>query len=525
MAGSRRQRLFGPDEIGSRISRHGIAWNDGLGNGLFESLLIDRKYGLGHTLEAPAVPMEAPFLDTEWPAFEEAYRRRLARVLARLQEAEGVYGHPLVRRESGLCVLWWQEMPLALFARALRRAPDAVGEDLIAAIGCGAPPIEPATARDRAALARFWSFIRRRQGRVLEFASTVLREALGDGTKIVGNLHELPLHDMAALGRTFDHPGLAMRPALLSDEVMLRHYIAYWTQLFRDLTGRPPMVSVRVNLLAAGCRFMPSANLIRRWYDQTVRHGAGGYYFWTRDYPSDLHHDPYDGPIPGNPDPSALPTVRWDTSLEMLGLLAGRKRFRPPAAQVAVLVPLEAALLHRREWRRIYAAFAAGAEARIHTGFVSDSSIARDGVPRHVRVLAAPALEFVSPALREGLEAFTGAGGLLLTADNSCGDGDGNPAPPVAGAEELGTDLFDVFPLDRPATAEDLARLSGAIAERVARTEADACSWVFDVCCENLPSAETTPPRPADPDIRFDHCFYQHSSNWILPYLRAEDSR
>jgi hypothetical protein len=42
-AGFRRGQLFGPDEIGEHFRSLGIAFNDGLGNGLYESLLINRK--------------------------------------------------------------------------------------------------------------------------------------------------------------------------------------------------------------------------------------------------------------------------------------------------------------------------------------------------------------------------------------------------------------------------------------------------------------------------------------------------
>ena len=522
MSGVRREHLFGPEKIGSLIARVGAQWNDSLGNGLAEALLIDRKYGFRHALEAPRLGFVMPFLEGELPAFEEYYRKRVARMAERLKELEPLYGAPLVGREEGQCILCTHETPLSLFWNACQRDEDEVKRELVEAVGRDTVPFEPAAPADRAALARFWSWVRRKHAQVLAFEAGALREGLGEGTRIIGNSHELPPLDLQTLGESFDAVGLAVRPALMEDDVLLRHYVSHYTQLVHDLSGKRPAVSVRVNLLGAGARFMPAAGLIRRWYDQAVRHGAGEFYFWTRDYPSDVKTNPYDGCIPGNPDPSTIPAVRWQATLDALGLLVRRRRFKTPPADVVILVPTESGLLHRLEWRRIYAAFAACAEARVHAGFVSDAAVARDGVPSGVKLLVAPVLEFVGPELREKIEGFTASGGALLCGDERCWDAEGGEAAPLAGAHVVKSGTFDTFPLEGQASLDALKRSTEWVKGEVVKREIDARSWVHDVVCENLPPGDGPGLREGDASVEFEHWLYEHSSNWILPYVRRE---
>ena len=519
IAGFQRRNLFGPDEIGEQISKRSIVWNDGLGNGLYESLRIDRKYGLKHVLEAPVLGFKLPYLSQDWPEFKTLYPREVGRFLADLTELEPVYGGPLARSGDRLMVLWCQHYPLSLFAEAYLRDPSATEGDLEKEIGCPDLPIRPRTRIERAILAKFMTIARRRQAALTDYQAGVLRSAMGEGLKIAANPHELPPLDMALQGQIYDYPAVAIRPLLLDDDLFLRHYIAYFTQFFRDLTARPPMVSVRMNLSAASPRFVPSANLIRHWYDQAVRHGAGGFYFWTRDYPYADTPGIYDGPMPGNPDPSVEGRERWQVVIDQLGLLAARQRFEPPAAQVAILVPDESALLLREDWRRIYAAFSALAEARVHAGFLSDRKICATGVPAGVRLLLAPALEFVSPALRARLEEFTARGGSLLLADINVSDQDGHPVPELRGARPLPAGQLEVFPLGRMAQAADLQNLAQILGRAVLDSGADSQSWLFDVCCGNLPISQVSLLRPPQPGLRFDPWLYEHGSPWIVPYL------
>ena len=103
ISGFRRENSFGPDEIGALVARHGIAWNDGLGNGMLESLYIDRKHGFSHTLEAPYIGFPLPFLDAEARGFAKMYAGRVSRMMQRLKELERVYGRPLAGQANGMC--------------------------------------------------------------------------------------------------------------------------------------------------------------------------------------------------------------------------------------------------------------------------------------------------------------------------------------------------------------------------------------------------------------------------------------
>jgi hypothetical protein len=519
IAGFQRRAIFGPDEIGEQIARRSIAWNDGLGNGLYESLRIDRKYGLKHVLEAPTLGFKLPYLPQDWETFEKTYSKEVERFVTDLRELEPIYGEPLAESGDRMMVLWCQHYPLSLFAEAYSRDPEAVKTDLIKEIGIPNIPVHPKDSSERAALAKFMSLVRRRQANTEEYQAAVLRRVMGNGLRIVANPHELPPLDMELQGKVYDYPAIAIRPLLVDDDVMLRHYVAYFTQFCHDLTGKPPMVSIRMNLSAASPRFVPTPNLIRHWYDQAVRHGAAAFYFWTRDYPYSDDPSVYDGPMPGNPDPSAIGKERWQAVIDQLGLLAGRQHFVPPTPEVAIIVPNESALLFRQEWRRIYAVYSALSEAKIHTGFISDREIAGSGVPLGVKLLLAPAMEFVSEALRKGFETFTARGGILLVSDLPLADETGSGSVSISGVRPLDPAKMEIFPLSHKAELADLQQLSETLIKEVRQAGADTQSWVFDVSCANLPPSEIGLLRKAEPDLRFDPWLYEHGSAWIMPYL------
>lgn len=517
IAGFRRRDTFGPDEIGQLISGRGIPWNDSLGNGLYESLLIDRKYGLYHTLEAPILGFDLPFLDEEWESFKAFYPTLMPRFQADLREMEAVYHGPLAADGRKLIVLWGREYPLSLFVKAYDRDPEAVKAELKREIGAELPPIDPQTPQERAALTRFWMLARARQARVLEYQAQVLRETLGDDTLIITNIHELPPHDMEAQARAFDYPAVAIRPLLIADDLVRRYTIAYFAQFYHDLTGKPPIVSVRMNLSAATPQIIPTGNLIRSWYDQAVRHGAGAFYFWTRDYPTIAGS--YDGPIPGNPVASTLPEDRWETSLDVLGKAATHRRFNVPEAEVGIFVPNESALMHRAEWRQLYSCFSVGCEARIHTRFISDRQILSDGIPTNLKVMLIPVLEFVSADLRAKLEAFASAGGLLLVADGVLFDSAGDPADGLNGASPLDNRFGTVIPLGKPGELAELQAAADALAALIEPSGADPQAWVFDVTLENLPPSDVSLLREQDEQTQFEPWQYEHGSEWIMPYI------
>ncbi|MFW6116796.1 MAG: hypothetical protein ACOC6F_03625, partial [bacterium] len=510
---------FGPDEIGSLLRQHRIPWNDGLGNGLYESLRIDRKYGLKHTLEAPIFGFEAPFVDGKWQQFRERYSQEVIQLASDVLELESVYGGPLGRRGARLMVLWTREYPLAHFLRAYQRNQESVSRELRRVIGRPLPPVRPEDPRQEATLTRFWAYVRHRQGRVTECQARVLREILGGGLKLAANTHELPPLDMASQKRAFDYPAVAIRPMLISDPLYLKYYAAYFTQLYRDLCGKPPMVSVRVNLSAATPLFIPRASLIRHWYDQAVRHGAGAFYFWTRDFPTDCNPASYDGPIPGNPVGSTLPEERWRVSLEMLGHLATHRVFRVPPAEVMILVPWDSALLHRAEWRRLYAAFSACMEAGVHTRFISDRRVSKRGIPETTRLILAPVLKFVAPSLRSALTAFAGGKGTVLLTREALYDTAGQGRSALPGATILPKELFGFFPVGGRSSVAALDRAAAWVRHEVEQRGIDDVGWVFDITCGSLPPSSVSQLREADPELTFEPWQYEHGSQWIMPYV------
>ena len=194
VAGLRRRQIFGPDEIGTLFRHRAIPWNDGL----YESLRIDRKYGLKHVLEAPIMGFQAPFLEEEWAAFRERYPREVLRFMADLLEVEAIYGGPLARRGDRMLGLWTRDYPLSHFARAYKRAPARISALLEEVADRSLPPLASTEPADRLALTRFWSFVRRQHGRVVRYQVQVLLALMGKGLKIVANPHELPVLDMAA---------------------------------------------------------------------------------------------------------------------------------------------------------------------------------------------------------------------------------------------------------------------------------------------------------------------------------------
>lgn len=520
LAGFRRRKEFGPDEIGALFRARDIAWSDGLGNGLYESLLICRKYGLGHVLEAPILGFPLPFLEGEWEDFTQAYRDYLGRFVEDLKTMEQIYGGKFTGAGQKFIVLWQKDYPLSFFLRAYQRSPKEVCRELVNAIGMERLPITPQTPAERAALMRFWNWVREKQARLAAVQADVLREVLGSGIQVIANPHELPVLDFDGQARAFDIPSVAVRPLLLDDGLMLRQYMAYYAQLYHDLTEKRPMVSVRMNLSAATPMFVPGGSLIRHWYDQAVRHGAGSFYFWTRDYPCNDDPSTYDGPIPGNPVAATLPMERWETSLDILGQLSTHKRFRQPEAEVYILIPTDSALLNRAEWRRIYTAFSVLAERRVFTRFIADRKIEREGIPAHVRLLIAPELEFLSTQLQEKLETYLQAGGRLVVTQDAFFDRAGEPIKALAKAQVVDRRLFDAFPLGRPGDEKVYRQAEETLAEVVASTGCDTKDWVFEVCCDNLPPTDLRWLRPQDPDVYFAPWLYEHGSEWIMPYLQ-----
>lgn len=524
IGGFRRNDMYGPNEIGSKFRDLRFAWNDGLGLGCYESLLINRKFGLNQVFEAPAFGFDLPFLEEEFPKFQQDYFVVVQRMKARVQEMSAVYGEDLLARKKALSVIINRHTPLQLFSDALVRDLEGVKSELKKAIGQELPPVDPKTPQERLVQSKFWSLIREKHGCILEIKMDVLRKVLGSQIEefvILGNYHELPYFDMDYFGKVYDYPAVAVRPLLLEDDLMLKHYNAYFTQLFANLTGKPPIVSIRVNLSAAGCRFVPDENLIREWYNQAVRHGAGGFYKWPRDYPMDMSN-PYDGPMSGNPEPNTWPKKRWEGSLKAISMAVSHQRFVPPKAEVAILVPQSSALLHRQEWRRIFAVFSACAEERIFTRFLADKKVETDGIPKNVKALIVPVLEFASDALQEAFTIFTAHGGKIYISDGDVYDAGAKEKVILVGVKPLEPGLLDVFPLGGKGLPGKLEKVAKAMRQVVVESCADDLGWVFGIGLSSLPETIVTDLRPEDESIKFEHWMYEHGSNWLVPFINDD---
>ncbi len=523
IGGFRRMHAYGPDEIGRKFQEMRFVWNDGLGMGHYESMLINRKFGLNQVFEAPSFGFGMPFLEGEYPRFRQQYRQIVERMRSRVQEMSAVAGEDLLARPKGVCVSISRHTPLQLFFDAIERDPEGVTAELLVAIGQEMPPVTPETPQERLIQNRFWAFIREKHGRILEIKMEVLRDVLGSGMGeflVLGNYHELPYFDMEYFSRVYDYPAVATRPLLLEDDLMLRYYNAYFVQLFHDLAGKPPIVSLRVNLSAAGCRFVPDENLIREWYNQAIRHGAGGFYKWPRDYPMDMS-DPYDGPMMANPEANTWPEKRWEGSLEAISMATTHKRFVQPDAEVAILVPKQGALLHRAEWRRIYSAFSACAEEKIFVNFLHEPK-AVAGIPAQVKALIVPVLEFVSDELKSALDGFAARGGKLYLGSAGLLDGEAENPVTLEGAALLEEGLLEIFPLDGQSDPARLAKAAQAMREVVTESGADDLSWVYGIGLSSLPPTDVTDLRPGDESIVFEHWMYEHGSNWLVPFINDD---
>lgn len=502
LAGFRCGEIFQPDEIGALLREKNIYLNDGLADNLGESLMIDRKYGLSLVLQAPAHNLQAPFLLSELSEYEKAYRKVVVKHKIEIEKLELENGCSLRDRQGKrLMVLMLPEYPLAIFARGWNNNPVEVSEELYKEIGLLAPIIRPKTSQERSSMVRFWNLLRRRWVEALEIHAKILREEFGRDLRLLANYHELPPLDMQEMSRVYDIPAIALRPLLVDDEMMQRHYVAYFIQLAHDLMGKSPYVSLRTNLSAASPRYVPASSEIRRWYDQAVRHGAGGFHFWTVDYPTTDLPGEYMGVMLCNPEKNTLPTERWETNLDILSLLATHKRFLPPQGEVAILVPTESALLDRKGWRKIFSAFSACAEARIHIRFVSDRSFEKR-LPENLRLLIMPLLEFISPELRCKLSEFTQSGGVLLGAYDQLFDHAGNPNAELEAVIKIDHQSFDIFPLtDIPNPLYSLQRSAAFLRREIESRMIDDQSWVFDFCCENLLPTDMVSLRDSEPSI------------------------
>lgn len=531
IGGFRREGVFGADEIASALVHAGIRYADGVGNGLLESLLLCRKYGIWPTFEAPALGFELPFAKADFPAFLRFYRRKLLAMRDHLRTVEHVLGRKLVGRKHQPWLLWLRYSPLALYAYALDKNAKEIRREMLAEIGMEAAPAAGGSAADRAEVARFWAYVRRRHAELLlEMARLFREEIVGEGL-ILGNMHANPIVDYATIGMAFDHPGVAVRPTYLDDPATAESTVAFTVQLFRELTGKAPIVSVRTNLLSAGSRYIPGRNLVKRWYGAALRSGAAGFYLWPRDYPGGDDGTGYDGPMPGHPDPSARGRERWDDQLGTLARMGDCRTFIPPESEVGLLTSWRT--FGTDEWLKAFQVFALLSGTRVRCRFQEAESLetGAQSLSRY-RLLVVPTLPFCSDALFVRLGDYLGAGGVVLSGQRSLAACDefGRPRRAslrlrrLSSFEHLAGQAWYEPALTKAGPSEASAELGAALHGLCAALRVPRGEWVYDLTVDNLAGSLGRLPRfdalAPSPTLTLEHYLYEHSSNWILPEYR-----
>lgn len=543
MGGFRRQNIFGPCEAADMIAAAGVNYADGLGEGLFEHLLLCRRTGVQPIFEVPTMGMPLPFLASELPRFESLYRRHVLEYRDWIQRAETVYGHPCLTRPGHPWILYLPVTPLMLFQLSADRKPEETAGELRDHAGVSrltAAPIDPPA---RAGQARAWAFIRRRHMEVLAVVARVFREIAAPEGLLVGNMHTLPIVDYQGMGEVFDHPGVAARSGYIAAPALRAPYMGYSVRLFSDLSGRLPIMSVRINTLVSGTRFIPGPDTIRAWFDTALRHGVAGFYYWTMDYPS--REGQYFGSLPGNPDPSTRGPERWHALLDCFRDIAPARPFVPPASTVALLVADE--VLDIAGWRRVLGCFTELELAKIYTNLIPARKIVADrSTLNETRMLVVPALPFASDAMVEALEDYVQIGGTLVLADRCFApyDLDGRPRRPPFGLTENQRHGRDA--IDRPVgkgrvvasaapglgTAIDAGDMDAALANAVQQWQRIASAvpleqehWMYRINAANLrrltgeaPSDEA--PKP-EPNVEPKAYLYEHSSPLIIPHINS----
>lgn len=543
LGGFRRDVSFSPDGAAAALKHAGIQYADSIGNGLFEHLMLCRKYGIVPAFEAPAMEMPLPFLERQMPIFKKIYRKHLVEMRNWLRLVEKIYGHSIINRAAQPWTLWIPVSPLALFLISMRRDPEETMAELQAAAGTSRLAVDAATPKEQARQFKAWAFIRRQHMKVLKIMAELLRDAVADQGLIVGNMHTLPPVDYEMMGEAFDMPGVAVRPGYVKEPHLREGYVGYAISLFKDLCKRPPLVSVRTNITAAGTYCVAGPRAIKRWFDEAVRHGSGGFYLWPVDYP--MGGSTYRGVMRGNPEPTNYGRERWESMLENCRTIASRQRFVPPPAEVGILVPYD--VLDRQGWQRVMRTFLELRGARIWSQMFSARLIERD--PKSLarnKLLVVPILPFASTRLTKQLENYVYNGGTLVVPDAQIGihDLDGHRRPVVFGLEEesrpdgerpIGAGRVIILPnpalgrWERENNSLDLLARASALWKKVAgRLPLKDFSWVMDVSAEDLPRVSEKDnsymaPR-AEPEMRLRHYLYEHSSDWLMPYLQNPDT-
>ena len=467
IGGFKRRDMFSPDEIGKIFSENNIDYTDGPGNGLFESLMICKKYGIKHFFYAPdfydllsssgwsisapkmknlssedtltaSAPssmesisvtnheLDLPFLNTDTAEYKKKFKEELLYMKARshdfseiFPQTGGLFEKDYYNDPDELWLLFvgGDMTPIDLFWQAARKNYKAVNEEFKSEHGFNLPlMLKPETPIEIAHRIIFWKWVRRKFTDVMKLRAEVFRKVISGRGILSSNVHFDTQIDYSIYGSTFDYPGFAIRPQMTDSKLMWKYLMGYGTRLTSDLCKKSPTISVRTNLAAAGSRIVPTSNTIEYWYSQAIQNGCSGFYLWEQDYPS--YKGAYSGPNIGNPDSSSLPNERWKTHLAMAKELGATKIFIPPKPETAVLVSLDACSLGSHGWKRVFSSYVELTKAKVWINFISDEQI-KEGIDSlsEYKVVYVPYMNYEDQEVVEKIIKYVKDGGTVISDD------------------------------------------------------------------------------------------------------------
>lgn len=416
--GFMRRDLYHPDSLGQLLAEHKILYSDSPGNGLYESLLIAKKYNLRHVFFTPTAWVEQPFLNSEMKVFKKAYNREVIEYKKWLKDLESDFDVRFMNDAEQLWIVQVEvdDEPLDVFYKAVRRDFMGVKKEYKDTFGYDIPlMLNPSTPEERAHRIEFWWWLMDKYSAIARTRAEILGKHLGKHL-FTGNVHFSTVLDYDEWGKIYDMPGISPRPILAEDPLVWKYIMGYSTRLLCDLTDKPIMTAPRVNMVAAGARIVPTANTIKYWYSQVVQNGGSSFFIWIRDFSGTADGNSYNGPCLANPDESTRGMERWQSILDMSKLLGNTNVFTPPKGETAILVSMDTGMLYG--WKNIFSAYVELTKAGVWSNFVSDKEIlTKEESLADYKVLYIPVMEFGRTAVVESILDYVKNGGTVVTGD------------------------------------------------------------------------------------------------------------
>lgn len=453
IGGFDRRDMFSPDRIGKILSEYGVHYNNGSGNNLLESLMISKKYGLQYFFYAPdlrrddtEVPQEngsmegvdyvpsnlgisrfeLPFVKEDMPLYEKKYTAELEYFKERLEEFSCLFA-----KEGGLIERNFKDdpdyfwalftqgdlRPVDFFLQNASRDYDRVNAEFKSRYGFDLPLYDKITGPvPKARRIKMWRWVFEKFSEVGKLRADIFRRVISGRGILATNVHFAEIVDYERFAETFDYPGVAIRPMLSDKKLAWEYLMGFGTRFAADLTGKVPMVSVRINIPGSGARIIPTPATIEYWHSQAVQNGTVGFYLWVNDYPAS--EGAYRGPFMGNPDQSTLPDQRWRTSLKIAQKLSQTRVFVPPPAETAILVPLDSCYVGNYGWKRTFSAYIELVKAKVWCNFVSDQEIF-EGTKAlsQYKTIYVPFMDFAEAKVAEALLEYVRNGGTIISCD------------------------------------------------------------------------------------------------------------